>query len=132
MCSSDLILVTANDHHNRIWNGDLGVVQRDADGRPSVWFPTTDGGHRAVPPLRLPAHETAWALTVHKAQGSEYDHVLLVMPDRPGPLWQASVLYTGITRARRRALLLAPTERLAEGLRTWPERASGLAAALRP
>lgn len=125
------ILVTANDHQNRIWNGDLGVVVRDGDRR-AVAFAQGGGSLRLVPPLRLPAHETAWALTVHKAQGSEFAHVLLVMPDQPGPLWQASVLYTGVTRARRRAVLLAPDELLADGLRHWPNRASGLAAALRP
>jgi exodeoxyribonuclease V alpha subunit len=125
------ILVTANDHQNRIWNGDLGVVVRDGDRR-AVAFAQGDGTLRLVPPLRLPAHETAWALTVHKAQGSEFAHVLLVMPDKPGPLWQASLLYTGVTRARTRAVLLAADELLADGLRHWPSRASGLAAALRP
>lgn len=125
------ILVTANDHQNRIWNGDLGVVVRDGDRR-AVAFAQGDGTLRLVPPLRLPAHETAWALTVHKAQGSEFAHVLLVMPDKPGPLWQASLLYTGVTRARQRAVLLAPDELLAEGVRHWPGRASGLAAALQP
>lgn len=125
------ILVTANDHQNRIWNGDLGVVVRDGDRR-AIAFAQGDGTLRFVPPLRLPAHETAWAMTVHKAQGSEFAHVLLVMPDQPGPLWQASVLYTGITRARTRAILLAREELLPEGLRHWPNRASGLAAALRP
>ena len=125
------ILVTANDHQNRIWNGDHGVVVRDGDRR-AVAFAQGDGSLRLVPPLRLPAHETAWALTVHKAQGSEFAHVLLVMPDKPGPLWQASLLYTGVTRARRRAVLLAPDDLLADGVRHWPSRASGLAAALRP
>lgn len=125
------ILVTANDHQNRIWNGDLGVVVRDGDRR-AVAFPLGGGDVRLVPPLRLPAHETAWALTVHKAQGSEFAHVLLAMPDKPGPLWQASLLYTGLTRARERAVLLADDVLLADGVRHWPSRASGLAAALRP
>ncbi|MCU0866890.1 MAG: exodeoxyribonuclease V subunit alpha [Planctomycetes bacterium] len=124
------ILVTTNDHQNRIWNGDLGVVWLDGDGRAVVLFPNADGSVRKVPPLRLPAHETAWAMTVHKAQGSEFDHVLLAMPEREGPLWQASLIYTGITRARRRALLLAEPALLRAGLGHWPARASGLAAAL--
>jgi len=97
-----------------------------------VAFPLGGGDVRLVPPLRLPAHETAWALTVHKAQGSEFAHVLLAMPDKPGPLWQASLLYTGLTRARERAVLLADDVLLADGVRHWPSRASGLAAALRP
>jgi exodeoxyribonuclease V alpha subunit len=125
------ILVVANDHQNRIYNGDLGLVVHDADGKAHVAFPRGDGGVRRVPRQRLPAHETAWAMTVHKAQGSEFDEVLVVMPDRDGPLWQASLLYTAITRARQRALVLADPTLLEPALARWPERSSGLASALR-
>lgn len=121
------ILITANDHQNRLWNGDLGVTFVDSDGRPAVLFPTAPGRLRAVSPLRLPAHETAWAMTVHKAQGSEFAQVLLVMPERPGPLWQASLLYTGVTRAKERAVVLADAALLAPALANWPARSSGLA-----
>jgi exodeoxyribonuclease V alpha subunit len=124
------ILVTQNDHQSHVYNGDLGVVVRDADGRPQVAFPLGDGSLRRLPPLRLPAHETAWAMTVHKAQGSEFDEVLLAMPDRPGPSWQAPLLYTGITRARTRAILLADDALLVPALANWPARSSGLADAL--
>ena len=122
------ILVTANDHGSQIWNGDLGVVA-EVDGRRCVVFPTADG-HREVSLLRLPPHETAWAMTVHKAQGSEFDEVLLAMPSAPGPLWQASLVYTGVTRARRRAIVCAEPALLEAGLSMWPQRGSGLADAL--
>ncbi|HEX5052559.1 MAG TPA: exodeoxyribonuclease V subunit alpha [Planctomycetota bacterium] len=125
------VLVLANDPQNQIYNGDLGVVRRAADGREVVWFAGRDGAPRPLAPLRLPPHETAWAMTVHKAQGSEFDEVLLVLPDRPGPLWQASLVYTGVTRARRRATLLADPAMLDECLARWPERSSGLADGLR-
>jgi exodeoxyribonuclease V alpha subunit len=121
------VLVTANDHQSRLWNGDLGVTWRGDDGRYVVLFATTAGGHRAVPPLRLPAHTTAWAMTVHKAQGSEFDHVLLAMPDADGPWWQASLLYTAVTRARQRAIVVADPARLPAALAHWPTRLSGLA-----
>ena len=124
------VLVTANDHQNRLWNGDLGVTVVDGEGRPAVLFATSSGSNRLVPPLRLPVHETAWAMTVHKAQGSEFEQVLLVMPERPGPWWQASLLYTGVTRARRRAVLLADANLLPPALGHWPTRSSGLAEAL--
>lgn len=124
------ILVTANDHQNRIYNGDLGVVCRDPRGVPHVAFPAADGGVRMVNTFRVPAHETAWAMTVHKAQGSEFDTVVLGMPDTDSPLWQAPLLYTGITRARRRAIVVADRDRLVAGLGHWPERSSGLAAGL--
>lgn len=120
------LLVTSNDYQNRVWNGDLGVVGRDAAGNPVVWFAAADGSVRTLSPRRLPPHETAWAMTVHKAQGSEFDEVLLVMPEGPSPLWQATLVYTGITRARRRAALLADRALLLPCLSHWPQRGSGL------
>lgn len=125
------ILITSNDQGNRIWNGDLGVCGRNQDGETVVWIMDPNGSARELNPRRLPAHETAWAMTVHKAQGSEFDHVLLSLPDRPTPLNNASLIYTGVTRAKRRATICANLELLEEGLANWPERKSGLAATLR-
>ena len=124
--------MTANDHQNKVWNGDLGVLHPDDEGRLAAWFPTPEGAPRRIAPARLPPHETAWAMTVHKAQGSEFDTVLVSMPDRAGPLWQASLVYTAVTRARGRAIVLADRALLAEALGNWPARVSGLAAALGP
>ncbi|MEC9048480.1 MAG: exodeoxyribonuclease V subunit alpha [Planctomycetota bacterium] len=120
------ILITANDQGNRVWNGDLGVCGR-RDGQPVVWLRDPRGEARALNPRRLPAHETAWAMTVHKAQGSEFEHVLVVLPDQPSPLNHASLVYTGVTRARRRATICASSAVLEESLRRWPSRRSGLA-----
>ncbi len=125
------ILITSNDQGNRIWNGDLGVCGRNHDGEAVVWLMDPNGSTRELNPRRLPAHETAWAMTVHKAQGSEFDHVLLALPDRTGPLNNASLIYTGVTRAKRRATVCASRELLEDGLASWPDRRSGLAAALR-
>lgn len=121
------LLVVANDHQTRVWNGDLGVMYPDADGRPFAWFPTVGGPPRRIAPARLPPHATAWAITVHKAQGSEFDTVLVSMPDRPGPLWQASLVYTAVTRARHRAIVSGNATLLAQALGNWPARTSGLA-----
>ena len=124
------ILITSNDQGNRIWNGDLGVCGRNPNGDTVVWIMDANGSARELNPRRLPAHETAWAMTVHKAQGSEFDHVLLALPDRSGPLNNASLIYTGVTRAKRRATVCANLELLKGGLASWPDRRSGLAAAL--
>ena len=124
------ILITSNDQNSRIWNGDLGVCGRNRYGAPVVWIRDQQGNPRELNPRRLPAHETAWAMTVHKAQGSEFDHVLLVLPERQGPLNTASLIYTGVTRARLRATICANHELLASGLGNWPQRRSGLAEAL--
>jgi exodeoxyribonuclease V alpha subunit len=133
------ILVTSNDHQNQVWNGDLGVTGRTREGQPVVWLRDAHGRARAMAPRRLPAHETAWAMTVHKSQGSEFEQVLLCLPDAPGamrrasPLWNASLLYTGVTRARRRAIVFGDRsldDLLRTALGTWPDRQSGLTAAL--
>jgi len=124
------VLVTANDQGNRIWNGDLGVCGRSTDGSPVVWIRDQNGKARTLNPRRLPAHETAWAMTVHKSQGSEFDHVLLALPNQTSPLNHASLIYTGVTRARRRATICADEALLLEGLENWPARQSGLARAL--
>lgn len=125
------ILVTRNDPQSGLFNGNLGVVVREGD-RTSVAFedPDDSEGARLVPFLRLPQHETAWAMTVHKSQGSEFERVLVAMPEADGPLWQASLIYTGITRARTAAVLCAAANLLEPGLSRWPNRRSGLAAGL--
>jgi len=74
----------------------------EADNNLRVFFPTTDGIPRKVHPLRLPGHETVFAVTVHKSQGSEFDHVLFLLPDSESPVLTRELLYTAITRAKKR------------------------------
>jgi exodeoxyribonuclease V alpha subunit len=105
------LIVTRNDHGLRLYNGDLGIVVEDEDGHPQVLFAQPGGGVRRVPAARLPAHETAYALTVHKSQGSEFDEVVLVLPPAQAAgeaLAGRELLYTAITRARRRLELALP------------------------
>jgi exodeoxyribonuclease V alpha subunit len=96
------VLVTANDYNLRLFNGDLGITLRDAaaEHKLRVFFRTGDGRPRRLPPARLPEHETAFATTVHKSQGSEAEEVLLILPDALSPVMTRELLYTGITRAR--------------------------------
>jgi exodeoxyribonuclease V alpha subunit len=96
------ILINRNDYNLRLYNGDIGVVLPDpgAQGELRVFFPAPEGGVRKFHPLRLAEHETAYALTVHKSQGSEFDRVLLILPDRDSPVLTRELLYTGLTRAR--------------------------------
>ena len=76
------VMVQHNHPTLRLFNGDIGLALPGSDGDLQVWFPAADGGWRAVAPARLPAHETAWAMTVHKSQGSEFDAVLLLLPSQ--------------------------------------------------
>ena len=96
------LLILENDHTLHLFNGDVGVVLRDqeAGGELRAFFPGADGGVRRLLPARLPAHETVFAMTVHKSQGSEFERVLLVLPDRENAVVTRELIYTGITRAR--------------------------------
>ena len=127
------ILVTRNDPRTRLSNGDTGVVLRDADGRAQVWFPEledAEGGPRLVPPARLPPHESFFALTVHRAQGSEYDEVAVAPGPADSRVATRELLYTAVTRARRRMVVYGAAESVAAAVERPTERSSGLRDAL--
>jgi exodeoxyribonuclease V alpha subunit len=125
------VMVQRNDTTLRLFNGDIGFTLPTADGRLMVHFPTAQGDFRAVAPLRLPPHDTAFALTVHKSQGSEFDAVLLLLPAQRSRVLGRELLYTGITRARQRVWLAAGAEVLAAAMASTAQRHSGLLARLR-
>jgi exodeoxyribonuclease V alpha subunit len=118
--------VTRNDPALNLVNGDIGVALTDADGHLAVHF-ATSSGVRAHPPGRLPACETAFAMTVHKSQGSEFDSVDIVLPDAGSRIASRELLYTAITRAKSSVHLWASDEALVEAIEHRTERHSGLA-----
>ena len=120
-----LLIVTENSYRHGLFNGDTGVVWRDVD-RLCVWFETGDG-LRAWLPSQLPAHESAWALTVHKAQGSEFDRVLLALPEHDARVLSRELIYTGITRCRQGLELWATEAVLRNAIGRRGRRESGLA-----
>jgi exodeoxyribonuclease V alpha subunit len=122
------VMITVNDYELDLFNGDIGLLWRDSKGVLQACFTQLDGQIRRIPAGSLPEHTTAWALTVHKSQGSEFEQVLLVLPtDIRSPLLLRELLYTGITRARSRLLLHADGKALAVACRTPVRRSSGLA-----
>lgn len=125
------LMVTANNYALKLFNGDTGVVWWDG-GNPLIYFPDETGGIRAVARERLPEHESVFALTIHKSQGSEFDHVLLVLPDKTSPVLTRQLFYTGLTRARKSVRILAPETILRATITTPLQRKSGLTDALRP
>ena len=90
------VLVSNNDYVLRLFNGDIGIALPDADGELLVHFPdaAAPGGFRAIAPVRLPRHETAFAMTVHKSQGSEFDGVLVMLPEQRSRVLTRELLYT--------------------------------------
>jgi exodeoxyribonuclease V alpha subunit len=126
------VMVTRNDPVLGLSNGDVGVVLPDADdpGRLTVAFPAADGGVREVSPARLPEHETVYAMTVHKSQGSEFDRVLLVLPREPSRVVTRELIYTAITRARDRVEVWGSAAVVRAGVTARIARSSGLRDAL--
>jgi len=100
------IMVTQNDYRHGLFNGDTGLILYDDKGQLSACFLEQDGV-RWLPLNRLPAHETAYAMTVHKSQGSEFDAVCIVLPDQTSPVLNRALLYTAMTRAKLRVSLVA-------------------------
>ena len=96
------VLITRNDYRLQLYNGDVGIILPDpeANGDLRAFFAAPEGRPRRFHPVRLPQHETVFAMTVHKSQGSEFDRVLLLLPDRDAPVLTRELIYTGLTRAR--------------------------------
>jgi exodeoxyribonuclease V alpha subunit len=120
------VMITRNDALLQLFNGDIGLVLADPlDGVLKACFPGGNG-RRWIPLRRLPAFVPAWAMTVHKSQGSEFDQVLLALPADDSPVLTRELLYTGITRARQRVALWANEATLRAAIARRAERMSGL------
>ncbi len=122
-----LLLVTENSHRHRLFNGDIGVCLAGPDGTLMAWFPGDDvRSPRPFHPAALPAHDSAFAMTVHKAQGSEFDTVWLVLPERVNRVLSRELVYTGMTRARSALHVVASAPVLRAALDRHAGRWSGL------
>ncbi len=110
------VIVTRNTPDRHLFNGDVGIVVRGADNVPTAVFPRGESVV-ACPSALLPEHDLAYASTVHKSQGSQYLNVLVVLPvSKVCPLLTRKILYTGVTRAKQRAVLLATKDALTAAL----------------
>lgn len=123
-----LIMVTRNDYGVGLFNGDVGILWPDPDeeNRLAAWFALPDDSMQRVLPSRLPQHETAFAMTVHKSQGSEFERVLVMLPFEETGVVTRELLYTGITRARKNAEVWSNEIILRKAVMNRVRRASGL------
>ncbi|MFM2589079.1 exodeoxyribonuclease V subunit alpha [Vibrio sp. TBV020] len=123
------VMVTRNDHALGLYNGDIGICMRDeseSESRLKVFFELPDGSVKSVLPSRVPEHETAYAMTIHKSQGSEFEHTLMILPPDFTPILTRELIYTGITRAKKRLSFYADDRVMKRGIKVRTERASGL------
>lgn len=120
------VMIGLNDSALGLFNGDIGIALYDSEGELRVHFQLPDGNIKSVQPSRLPSHETAYAMTVHKSQGSEFEHTALVLPNTFMPVLTRELVYTAITRARQRLTLYCSDTVLSHAIRTPTHRVSGL------
>jgi exodeoxyribonuclease V alpha subunit len=119
------LLVTENDYGLGLYNGDTGVVVASRDGHLTAAFERR-GEIAAFSPTRLAAVDTVYAMTVHKSQGSQFDTAAVILPDPTSPILTRELLYTAVTRARRRLILVGTEEAVRDAVARPVARASGL------
>jgi exodeoxyribonuclease V alpha subunit len=126
------VLINRNDYTLKLFNGDVGITLPDPEDGDDikVFFPGPEGTLRTFSPLRLPEHETVFAMTVHKSQGSEFEKVLFLMPDRDVPVLTRELVYTAITRAKSSVEVWGREEIFRTAVSRQTIRASGLRDAL--
>ncbi len=126
------VMVTQNDYTLQLFNGDVGIILPDPNREDAlrVYFREESGTLRGIALPLLPAHETVFAMTVHKSQGSEFDRVLLILPDQDSPLLTRELLYTAITRAREKVEIWGRKDVFCRAVKRQITRTSGLAETL--
>ncbi len=124
------VMVTANDYHINLFNGDIGICWPDEKGRAMVFFeankPDGSSYFKRLPLSRIPEHQTAWVITIHKSQGSQFKHVAMLLPDESSRILTRELVYTGITRASESVLLCASPEIARHAIQSPTRRHSGL------
>lgn len=122
-----LIMVSQNQPQEGIFNGDMAIIRRDENAVPYACFPATDEAYKSIAPLQIQAWDPAYAMTVHKSQGSEFEEVLIVLPDaKEHQLLTRELLYTAITRAKRKVVIVGDKETVLAAAARSVSRISGI------
>jgi exodeoxyribonuclease V alpha subunit len=122
------VMISLNDYEMGLYNGDTGVVMAEPGeaARTFAFFPGQEGDCRKVALTMLPPHETIFAMTIHKSQGSEFDQVVVILPDHRSAVLSLELLYTAITRARKRLEIWGDPKIFREAVSVALGRHSGL------
>ncbi|EEX49937.1 exodeoxyribonuclease V subunit alpha [Pasteurella dagmatis] len=116
------IMITQNDSHVGLYNGDIGLFLGDG----KVWFEQGQAHYKTVLASRVPNYETAFVMTIHKSQGSEFTHTFLVLPTEPNPILSRELVYTGITRAKEKLTVFTTPDIWKSAVKNPVKRQSGL------
>ncbi len=132
------VMIRQNDYNLNLFNGDIGICLPDPattgddpanvgnHNKFQVWFEREDGGLKGYQPSLLPPHETVFAMTIHKSQGSEFAEVLVVLPTADSPLLTRELIYTAITRAKKKVLIAGDQHLFHAAVQRTISRSSGL------
>jgi exodeoxyribonuclease V alpha subunit len=126
------VLITKNDYNTGLLNGDIGIIRKDKKAEDNLYafFKDGSGSFKKISPYKLPEHETVYSMTVHKSQGSEFEKVILILPDKPGPIITRELIYTGITRTKSDIQIISRESVLKYGISNFTKRTSGIYRAL--
>ena len=128
------LMIRRNDYRSGLFNGDIGLIARAGDGTVKAFFPDSgspDGIFRSFEIVDLPDHQMVFAMSVHKSQGSGFGEVIFVMPEKCNQLMNREMVYTAMTRARKKLTVIGSTAVMAEALANQTVRMSNLTAKLR-
>ncbi len=121
------VMVTRNNYELNLFNGDVGILRPDAQGNLRAWFTDSNGELRSILPAYLSDAETVFAMTIHKSQGSEFDKVMVILPEgTDNPLLTRELLYTAVTRAKKSVSIQATAETLLHTVSRSVKRISGI------
>jgi exodeoxyribonuclease V alpha subunit len=125
------VMIVENDYSLRLFNGDVGISMLDpTDQEMRVFFPDSRSGLKKFHPMRIGPHETVFAMTVHKSQGSEFENIILLLPHRESPVLTRELIYTGITRSQKQVLIWGDEQIFENAVSRRVNRVSGLKDAL--
>lgn len=126
------IIINQNDTETGLKNGSVGVLFSDHNGQRRAWFPAASSAEplKDFPVTKLPDHSLAWSLTIHRSQGSEFDQVLVVLPQSESPLATRELIYTAITRAKNTVHLRGSLKVIEQAIMDESHRETGLGWAL--
>jgi len=120
------LILTSNDYENNVFNGDIGIIDI-INGKPKVIFPAEDGNKKIIDPYRLTNVQTAFAITIHKSQGSEFDKVIIVLPSSiNSKILNRELLYTAITRAKNEIVIIGSKDVFKKAIEQTAFRSSGI------